>query len=104
LVSMEPLTIRVRGETKESLEEEADEYDVSVSEYVRELIEKGREYGELEDRLQSREERVKELEEQLARRSQIEERVDELAIEFREERANVDPPWPVRWYRWFWEG
>ena len=38
---MEPLTIRIRAETKESLDEEADEYDVSVSEYVRELIRKG---------------------------------------------------------------
>ena len=105
---MEPLTIRVREKTKESLEEEAAEYDVSVSEYVRELIEKGREHDDLRDRLDeredeherrldelraeheeevadlrdrvdAREERIETLEEQLARRSQIEEKVDVLA-------------------------
>jgi general stress protein 26 len=31
----------------------------------------------------------------------MEERIDELAIELREDRGRVDPPWPVRWYRWF---
>ena len=76
---MEPLTIRVREKTKESLEEEAAEYDVSVSEYVRDLIEKGREYDDLRDRVEAREERIETLEEQLARRSQIEEKVDVLA-------------------------
>lgn len=98
---MEPLTIRVREDTKESLHADADEYGVSVSEYVRELIERGREYEELEERLESREERIVELEDQLARRSQIEERVDELAIELREEREAAAPPWPVRWVEWW---
>jgi septal ring factor EnvC (AmiA/AmiB activator) len=73
-----PLTIRIREELKESLEEEADEYDVSVSEYVRTLLEKGREYEELEEQLAAREERIEDLEEQLRRRSQIEEKIDEL--------------------------
>ncbi len=73
-----PLTIRIREETKESLEEEADEYGVSVSEYVRDLIEKGREYDDLEGRLDDREERIEDLEEQLRRRSQIEEKIDDL--------------------------
>lgn len=100
---MEPLTIRVREETKESLEGEADEYGVSVSEYVRTLLARGREYEDLRARLESREERIGDLEEQLRRRSEIEDRVDELALELREEREQVDPPWPVRWLRW-WEG
>jgi len=75
---MEPLTIRIHEDTKESLQAEATEYDVSVSEYVRQLIEKGREYDELEERLSAREARIEELEEQLARRSQIEEKIEEL--------------------------
>jgi len=75
---MEPLTIRIREETKESLEAEADEYDVSVSEYVRELIQKGREYDDLEARLSAREDRIEELEEQLSRRSQIEDKIEAL--------------------------
>jgi len=75
---MEPLTIRIHAETKESLESEAAEYDVSVSEYVRQLIEKGREYDEIQERLQSREARIEELESQLSRRSQIEEKIENL--------------------------
>jgi len=97
---MEPLTIRIREETKESLESGASEHDVSVSEYIRELIRKGREHDELRERLEAREERIEELEEQLARRSEIEEKIDTLAIRV-EQSEDPEPPWPVRWYRWF---
>lgn len=97
---MEPLTIRIREETKESLESEASEYGVSVSEYVRDLIEKGREYDDLRERLDSREARIEELEEQLARRSQIEDKVDVLAKRV-EETEEPDPPFVVRWWRWW---
>ena len=98
---MEPLTIRIREETKESIEGEASEYGVSASEYVRELIRKGREYDELRDRLEAREERIEELEEQLAKRSQIEEKVEAVALQVSE--RDPAPPFPVRWYRW-WTG
>lgn len=98
---MQPVTIRLRADLKESLEEEAGECGVSFSEYVRELIDRGREYEELEAEIDSRRARIEELEEQLARRSQIEERVDELALEVREGRESVDAPWPVRWVRWW---
>jgi len=97
---MEPLTIRIREDTKESLESEADEYGISVSEYVRELIEKGRAHDNLEERLEAREDRIEDLEEQLARRSQIEEKIDDLAKRDRE----PSPPWPVRWWQWAREG
>lgn len=82
---MEPLTIRIRAETKEALEDAAAEADVSVSEHVRTLLERGREYDRLqteadrlEDRLAAKEDRIAELEEQLARRSQIEEKIEAL--------------------------
>jgi chromosome segregation ATPase len=81
---MEPLTIRIQADTKESLEAEAAEYDVSVSEYVRRLIEKGREYDELQDRLQARENRIEELEGQLSRRSQIEDKIENLPDKIRD--------------------
>jgi chromosome segregation ATPase len=81
---MEPLTIRIHEDTKESLQSEADEYDVSVSEYVRQLIEKGREYEEMTDRMDSREERIAELEAQLSRRSQIEEKIENLPDKMRD--------------------
>ena len=82
-VFMEPLTIRIREETKESLEEGANEYDVSVSEYVRELIRKGSEYDELVDRLEAREDRIEELESQLRKRSQIEDKIEGLPDKIR---------------------
>jgi TolA-binding protein len=97
---MEPLTIRIRKETKKSIDSEASEHGVSVSEHVRELIRKGREYDELRDRLEAREDRIEELEEQLARRSQIEDRVDELAIELREQ-GEAEAPFFVRWWQWY---
>jgi TolA-binding protein len=98
---MEPLTIRIREKTKESLDEEAAVYDVSVSEYVRELIEKGREYDELEDRLQSKEDRIDQLETQLASRSHIEEKIEELPAKVREAESEPDAPFFIQWYQWF---
>jgi DNA repair exonuclease SbcCD ATPase subunit len=81
---MEPITIRIQADTKESLEREANEHDVSVSEYVRRLIEKGREYDDLADRLEAREDRISELESQLSRRSQIEDKIEDLPDKIRE--------------------
>lgn len=75
---MEPLTIRIQEDTKESLESEADESDVSVSEYVRRLIRKGREYDGLETEVDAKQDRIRQLEEQLSRRSQIEEKIEDL--------------------------
>ena len=99
---MEPLTIRIPEDLKESLDAEADEYDVSTSEYVRRLIRQGREYDDLQDRLETREARIDELEEQLARRSQIEDKIENLPDKIREpDDDDPSPPWPVRWYRWF---
>lgn len=73
-----PLTIRIREETKESLEDEADEYGVSVSEYVRELIDKGREYDDLQDKLESRENRIETIEARIAETRNIESKIDDL--------------------------
>ena len=97
---MQPLTIRIPEDLKESLDAEAAEYDVSTSEYVRQLIDKGREYDELQERLESKQARIEELETQLTRRSQIEEKVEALPDKIRETDAEPAPPWPVRWYRW----
>ena len=81
---MEPLTIRIREDTKQSLESEADEYGISVSEYVRDLIEQGREYDDLADRLESREQRIDELESQLRKRSNIEDKIEDLPDKIRD--------------------
>lgn len=97
---METITIRIPADDLESIDESADEYGVTRSEYVRELLEKGRDYDDLRSRLEAREDRIEELEDQLARRSQIEEKVDVLAKRV-EDREEHDPPWPVRWWRWW---
>lgn len=81
---MEPLTIRIQADTKESLESEADEYGISVSEYVRRLIRDGREYDDLKARLEAREDRISELESQLSRRSQLEDKIEDLPDKIRE--------------------
>jgi hypothetical protein len=51
---------------------------------VRQLIEKGREYDNLADRLESREDRIAELEDQLSPRSQIEDKIETLPDKIRE--------------------
>lgn len=55
---------------------------------------------ELRTRLESREQRIDQLEEQLARRSQVEEKVDVLAKRV-EDRDGPDPPFFVRWVEWW---
>lgn len=103
-MSRTSITIRVRQELIDRLDAEADEIGVSRSEHVRQILEDRHEADELRDeietlreRLDAREERIDELERQLARRSEIEEKVDTLAK--REEEP--DPPFFVKWARWF---
>lgn len=55
----------------------------------------------LRTRLESREDRIDELEEQLARRSQVEEKVDTLAKRVEDRERAADAPFFVRWARWF---
>jgi len=97
-------TIRIDESLIEDLDSEAEERGVSRSEYIRQIL---RERGESEDlreevdslreRLESREERIEQLEEQLARRSQLEEKVDTLAK--REQESNA--PFLVKWWKWW---
>jgi predicted HicB family RNase H-like nuclease len=103
-------TIRLEESLIEDLDSEAEERDVSRSEYVRQILQERRESEELReeidtlrDRLESREERIEELEQQLARRSQIEEKVEEVALEVREDREESNAPFFVKWYKWFQE-
>lgn len=81
---MERKTIHLPEDLIESLEGEAEEYGVSFSAYVRELLEDGREYDDLQDRLESREDRIEELERQLSRRSQIETKIEDLPDKIRD--------------------
>jgi peptidoglycan hydrolase CwlO-like protein len=59
------------------------------------------EVEELRERLDSRADRIDQLEEQLARRSQVEEKVDILAERVEDRERAADAPFFVRWARWF---
>jgi metal-responsive CopG/Arc/MetJ family transcriptional regulator len=96
---MEQITIRLQENQLESIESEASEHDASRSEYIRELLDRGIEYEELKDRVKQREKRIEELEEQLAKRSQVEDKIDEVALAVREEEP--EPPFFVRWIDWY---
>jgi Arc/MetJ-type ribon-helix-helix transcriptional regulator len=73
-----------------------DEYEEMRTEYdeLRTVCE------DLHTQLESREERIDQLEEQLARRSQVEEKVDVLARRV-EDTTEPDPPFFVRWAQWW---
>jgi predicted nucleic acid-binding Zn-ribbon protein len=81
----------------EALRQVLDEYD-SVRSECEELR---TECEALRNRLENREERIDDLEAQLRRRSQVEEKVDELALELKETRQGGDAPFFVRWARWW---
>jgi hypothetical protein len=73
----------------------------SQGEVIRNLLWSGLEAEKLRDRLETREDRIDQLEEQLAKRSQVEEKVDVLAKRVEDREQAADAPFPVRWWRWF---
>ena len=108
---MPRLTVTITDGQAELLEElsgDGGEYE-SKSAAVRDFIQGGeerrvleQEIARLEERLELKEDRIDELENQLAKRSQVEEKVDVLA-ERVEQKEEPDPPFPVRWWQW-WRG
>lgn len=97
-------TIRLDDKLIEEIDEEAEERDISRSEYVRQILRERHESDELReenatlrDRLESRESRISDLEEQLARRSQVEEKIDTLA----KQQDEPDAPFLFRWIKWW---
>lgn len=84
---MKQLSATVEKDTLEKINELAEERDVSKSKIVRDLLNRG-----IQDN--DREEYIENLEEQLRRRSDIENKVDSLAKYEAE-------PWPIRWWRWY---
>lgn len=94
---MEQITLRLPVRLLAELEREAREHDRTRSEHIRVVLASRRDTRELEEQLAQRERRIEYLERQLAETSRVEEKVDDLVA--REDEP--DPPWPVRWYRWF---
>jgi predicted transcriptional regulator len=103
-MAKESITIRLRDELIDTLDDEANKKDVTRSEYIRQILQDRHEADELRDemetlreRLESREARVTELEEQLTKRSRIQQKVDVLAQKEQESNA----PFIVKWWRWY---
>ena len=96
---MQQITVRLPDDLLDELETEAEDAGVSRSEHVRDVLGTRENTDDLRERLEAKEARIQELEQQLARRSEVEEKVDVLAK--RVDDANgPTPPWPVRWWRW----
>ena len=92
----------------DEINEEADKRDLNRSEYIRQLLQNRHEADELRDeiktlreQLKAREQRVTELEEQLRERREIEEKVDEVAMEVKEQQESTNAPFVVKWYKWW---
>jgi len=107
-MSREQTTIRLTESLLDEINEEAEERDLNRSEYIRKLLQNRHEADELRneidtlrEQLASREQRVTELEEQLRERREIEDKVDEVAMEVREQKETSNAPFPVRWYSWW---
>ena len=109
-MSKRQTTIRLTTTLIDDLDEEADERGMNRSEYIRQIVRERHEADELREKIEnlreqltSRENRVTELEQQLRERREIEEKVDEVALEVREQKETSNAPFPVRWYKW-WKG
>lgn len=98
---MEQVTVRVPLRLKAELEREAAERGVTRSEHIRDVLDRRGEVDRLRERLERREARIDDLEEQLARRSDVEEQIDVLAKRVEEREAAADAPFFVRWRRWW---
>lgn len=95
------VAVRIPLRQKAELEYEAEKQGTSRSEYIRSILSNRHRADSLEQRLEIRENRINQLEEQLARRSQVEEKVDVLAKRVDESSTrSPDPPFPIRWWQW----
>lgn len=94
------VAVRIPLRQKAELEREAADQGASRSEYIRSIFSDRHHATELEEKLARREARIEQLEEQLTRRSQVEEKVDTLAKRV-DDSSGPAPPFPIRWWQWF---
>jgi uncharacterized coiled-coil protein SlyX len=81
------VAVRIPLRQKAALEREAAQRGVSRSEYIRGILDDRNRVGKLEERLAAREDRIDELERQLAERSRVEEKIENLPEKVREEMS-----------------
>jgi metal-responsive CopG/Arc/MetJ family transcriptional regulator len=80
---MKQITLRLPTDLLNELDEEAEKADISRSEHVRNVLQTRENTDALRDRIQQKEERIQQLEDQLARRSQLEEKIEDLPDKIR---------------------
>lgn len=104
---MKNVTVRLSEEQVESLDADADDLDVSRAEYIRDLIEKGRESEEIRRELEETQNRVADLRRQLqavnARQDDVGELVEyverERELDHRREERRQAPAWRrAKWW------
>lgn len=83
---MKNVTVRLNDEYVETLDDEADDLDMSRAEYLRDLIEKGREAKEIEEELEATQVEVENLRRQLQARNAREDDVSEIVEYVERER------------------
>jgi Arc/MetJ-type ribon-helix-helix transcriptional regulator len=99
--AMETITFRIPESLLESIDDEADEYGVSRSEYIRRLIERGREYERVRQEMRITQNKLEEARDQMKHRDQLEQKVDVLAKRIEEREETALAPFPIRWFRWW---
>jgi uncharacterized coiled-coil protein SlyX len=101
------VSVRIPLRQKAELESEAREKGVSRSEYIRSILNDRHRVTELEERVQRKQDRIDELEEQLTERSRVEEKIENLPdrirgeMTYQERRQRIlDQASPVQRLKW----
>jgi predicted nucleic acid-binding Zn-ribbon protein len=81
------VAVRIPLRQKAELESEAAERGVSRSEYMRSILDARHRVGELEERVERKQDRIDELEAQLTERSRVEEKIKNLPEKIQDEES-----------------
>jgi len=99
-------SFRLNTDVLDELDTEAENRNLTRSEYLRQIVRERHRADSLADKcdtlrteLNRREDRVSELEDQLRKRSRVEEKVDEMALQLRE--SDTEPPFFIKWWNWY---
>ena len=84
------VAVRIPLREKAELECEASDQGISRSEYIRSILRNRHRADKLEKRLETRNDRVEELETQLGRRSEIEDKIENLPDKIRGELSYTE--------------
>lgn len=81
------VAVRIPLRQKAAVERDAAEQGASRSEYIRSILRERHRVAELEQRLATREDRIDEVETQLAERSRIEDKIEDLPKKIQDEES-----------------